>query len=588
MALDGIFLRSIKNELCGYIGSRIDRIYQPLPHEIVIFLRNPRKNVKLLICADSNCARIHLTQKTLKNPQNPPMFCLLLRKRLGNGRLNSVSQSGLDRVISLEFETKSEIGDVVKYVLSVEIMGRHSNIILYDKKSGVIVDAIKRVSESMSRVRPVLPKIKYEPVLSKAKLNILENDPACVVGKVCENKGCFLDKALLLTIEGVSPLISRELSLNMQEKFVESFDILDKTAIFDRIRKLINLIKSNEFKYVALIEKNMPKEFSFIDITQYGDFYSKKFFESPSELLDFFYSQKDYIQKISQRSSNIVRYLENKIQRLKKTLNVRVEELYRVSDKDEYKKYGDLLSANINNIHRGQKVVEVENFYDSNKPVKLKLDPEKSPVQNIQKYYKIYKKAKSAQKKLKELIENSRNELEFLESELDLVLRSYNEDELGEIIRELNQENYYLKESGKGLDLKKNKNKSKKPNPLKFMSSDGFVILCGKNNKQNDYLTTKKADKNDIWLHTHNIHGSHVVIFSDGRLVSEKTLEEAAIIAAYNSKGRDGSKIPVDYTLIKNVHKPNGAKPGMVIFDKYKTVFVDPDSELVEKLLIDC
>ena len=587
MALDGIFLRSIKNELCDYIGSRIDRIYQPLPHEIVIFLRNPRRNVKLLICADSARARIHLTEKVLKNPQNPPMFCLLLRKRLGNGRLNSVSQSGLDRVLSLEFETKSEIGDVENYVLSVEIMGRHSNIILYDKKSGMIVDAIKRVSESMSRVRPVLPKIKYEPVPSKAKLNILENDPACVSGKVCEVKGCFLGKALLLTIEGISPLISRELSLNMQEKFVESFDILDKTVIFDRIRKLISLIKSNEFKYVALIEKNMPKEFSFIDITQYGKFYSKKFFKSPSELLDFFYSQKDYIQKISQRSSNVIRYLENKIQRTKKTLDIRVKELFGVSNKDEYKKYGDLLSANINNIHRGQKVIEVENFYDSNKPVKLKIDPEKTPVQNIQKYYKIYKKAKSAQKKLKELIENSRNELEFLESELDLVLRSSNEDELGEIVRELNQENYYLKESGKGLDYKKNKAKSKKSNPLKFMSSDGFIILCGKNNKQNDYLTTKKADKNDIWLHTHNIHGSHVVIFLAGRLVSEKTLEEAAIIAAYNSKGRDGSKIPVDYTSIKNVHKPNGAKPGMVIFEKYKTVFVDPDSELVEKLLID-
>ena len=587
MALDGIFLRSLKNELCDYIGSRIDRIYQPLPHEIVILLRNPRKNVKLLICADSNCARIHLTEKALKNPQNPPMFCLLLRKRLGNGRLNSVFQAGLDRVISLEFETKNEIGDVENYVLSVEIMGRHSNIILYDKKSGIIVDAIKRVSQSMSRVRQVLPKVKYESVPSRAKLNILENDPAYIVGKVCENRNCFLDKALLLTVEGISPIISRELSLNIKEKFVESFYILDKTAIFDRIRKFINIIKFNEFKYVVLIEKNMPKEFSFIDIIQYGEFYSKKFFESPSELLDFFYSQKDYIQKISQSSSNIVRYLENKIQRLKKTLNVRLEELDGVSNRDEYKKYGDLLSANINNIHRGQKVVEVENFYDSNKLIKLKIDPEKTPVQNIQKYYKIYKKAKSAQIKLKELIENSRNELEFLESELDLVFRSSSEDELGEIVRELNQENYYLKGAGKKKKLKKNKTKIKKFKPLKFVSSDGFIILCGKNNKQNDYLTTKKADKNDIWLHTHNIHGSHVVIFSDGRVVSDKTLEEAAVIAAYNSKGRGGSKIPVDYTLIKNVHKPNGAKPGMVIFEKYKTVFVDPNSELVEKLLID-
>ena len=293
MALDGIFLRSIKNELCDYIGARIDRIYQPLPHEIVILLRSPKKNVKLLISASSTCARIHFTKKALKNPQNPPMFCVLLRKRLGNGRLNSVSQVGLDRIVRLEFETKSEIGDVVNYVLSVEIMGRHSNIILYDKKDDIIVDAIKRVSESMSRVRPVLPKIKYEQVPSRPKLSILEHDPAYIVGKLCEIEGCFLDKALLSTIEGISPLVSRELSLNMSEKFVDSFDILDKTNIFDRIRKLISRIKSNDFEYTVLIEKNMPKEFSFINITQYGEFYSKKFFDSASELLDFFYSEKD-------------------------------------------------------------------------------------------------------------------------------------------------------------------------------------------------------------------------------------------------------------------------------------------------------
>ena len=257
------------------------------------------------------------------------------------------------------------------------------------------------------------------------------------------------------------------------------------------------------------------------------------------------------------------------------------------SDKDDYKKYGDLLSANINKIHKGQKIVEVENFYDLNKPVKLKIDPEKSPVQNIQKYYKIYKKAKNARVKLNELIENSRNELEFLESELDLLLRSSNEDELNEIINELNEQGYYLKTARNSSNLKKNKAKNKKLEPLKFMSSDGFVILCGKNNKQNDYLTTKKANKNDIWLHTHNIHGSHVVICANGHAISDKTLEEAAVIAAYNSKGRGGSKISVDYTLIKNVHKPNGAKPGMVIFDNYRTIFVDPDAELVEKLSID-
>ena len=286
-----------------------------------------------------------------------------------------------------------------------------------------------------------------------------------------------------------------------------------------------------------------------------------------------------------QRSDNIINYLKRKISRVKRTLDVRHRELNSFTNKDEYKKYGDLLSANLYKVSKGQTSVEVENFYDSNKTITLKIDSDKTPIQNVQKYYKIYKKAKNAQVKLNELITEAQAEIDFLESELDLICRTTNEDEINEIIEELCEQKYYLKTSNnKSKSGKKTKNKIK---PFKFISSDGFIIWCGKNNKQNDILTTKKANKDDVWLHTHDIHGSHVIIFTDGKKVSDKTLEEAAIIAAYNSKGRNGSKIPVDYTEIKNVHKPNGAKPGMLIFEKQKTIFVNPSRQVVEDLLVD-
>ncbi len=585
MALDGIFLSAIKDEIQSWIGSRIDRIYQPMSQEIVILLRRPKENIKLLISANSNCARINFTKNDFSNPKKPPMFCMLLRKHLENGRLNSVSQEGFDRVINLEFETRNQIGNKVIYILSVEIMGRHSNIILYNKEDKIIVDAIKRVNSNMSSIRPILPKIKYSRVPSQKKLNILDCDSAVVVNKLVEQKGAFLDQALTSTMEGFSPVVSRELSTGVRDKVLGDFDLNDKTILFDRIQKLKKNIINKEYVFVVLIDKNRPTEFSFIDINQYSESYNKKFFSTASELLDFFYLEKDHIERLHQCSNNIVNYLKSKISRAERTLNVRQRELKTFSNKDDYKEYGDLLSANLNKVSKGQTSVEVKNFYDSNKTITLKIDPDKTPVQNVQKYYKIYKKAKNAKVKLSELIVQAQNEIDFLESELDLICRTTNEEEINEIIEELREQNYYLKTiNNKSKSGKKVKNKIK---PFKFISSDGFIIWCGKNNKQNDILTTKKANKDDLWLHTHDIHGSHVIIFTDGKKVPDKTLEEAAVIAAYNSKGRNGSKIPVDYTEIRNVHKPKGAKPGMVIFEKQKTIFADPSSEIIDSLLVD-
>lgn len=585
MALDGIFLNAVKDELQNWVGSRVDRIYQPMSQEIVILLRRPRENIKLLISANSNCARINFTKNDFKNPKTPPMFCMLLRKHLENGRLNSVSQEGFDRVINLEFETRNQIGNKVIYILSVEIMGRHSNIILYNKEDGIIVDAIKRVNSNMSKIRPILPKIKYSSVPSQKKLNILDCDSAFIVNEIIEQKDVFLDKALTSTMEGFSPIVARELSTGIRDKVLGNFDLNDKTILFDRIQKLKQKIKNKDYVFVILIDKNRPKEFSFIDINQYGETYSKKFFRTASELLDFFYLEIDHIEKLRQCSDNIINYLNTKISRVERTLNVRQSELKKFSNKAEYKKYGDLLSANLNKINKGQTSIEVENFYDSNKMIILKIDPHKTPIQNVQKYYKIYRKAKNAKVKLSELILEAKAELDFLESELDLIYRTTNEDEINEIIEELREKNYYLKTTNdKSKTNKKVKHKIK---PFKFISSDGFIILCGKNSKQNDILTVKMANKYDLWLHTHNIHGSHVVVFTGGKKVPYKTLEEAAVIAAYNSKGRYGSKIPVDYTEIKNVNKPKGAKPGMVVLKKQKTIFVNPSRQVVDNLLVD-
>lgn len=585
MALDGIFLSAVKDELQNWIGSRIDRIYQPLSQEIVILLRRTRENIKLLISANSNCARIHFTNNSFNNPKTPPMFCMLLRKHLENGRLNSVSQEGFDRIVNLEFETRNHIGNKVVYILSVEIMGRHSNIILYNKDTGIIVDSLKRVSSSMSKNRLILPKIKYSSVPLQKKLNILDCDSAVIVNKIAEQKDVSLDKALVSTIQGISPLVSRELIIGIGDKVSSDFSLNDKTILFDRIQKLKQNIKSKKYVFVVLMNQNKPKDFSFIDINQYGGSYSKKFFSAASDLLDFFYLEKDHIESIHQFSDNIINYLKSKISRAKRTLDVRQQELQNLNNRDEYRNYGDLLSANLNKIKKGQAVVEVENFYDSNKIIFIEIDPSKTPAQNAQKYYKVYKKYKNARVKLKELILESQNEIDFLESELDLIGRANNEDEINEILEELREQNYHLKTSkNKSKSKHKTKNKIK---PFKFVSSDGFIIWCGKNNKQNDILTTKKANKDDIWLHTHNIPGSHVIVFTDGKKVPYRTLEEAAVIAVCNSKGRNGSKIPVDYTEVKNVHKPNGAKPGMVIFEKQKTIFVYPSDEVVESLLVD-
>ena len=585
MALDGIFLSAIKDEIQGWIGSRIDRIYQPMSQEIIILLRRPKENIKLLISANSNCARINFTKNDFSNPKKPPMFCMLLRKHLENGRLNSVSQEGFDRVINLEFETRNQIGNKVVYILSVEIMGRHSNIILYNKEDGIIVDAIKRVSSSMSSIRPVLPKTKYSHVPSQKKLNILDCDSAVVVNKIVEQKDAFLDQALTSTMEGFSPVVSRELSTGVRDRVLGDFDINDKTVIFDRIQKLKKKIIDKEYIFVVLMNQNKPAEFSFMDISQYGESYNKKFFSTASELLDFFYLERDHIERLHQSSDNVITYLKNKISRAERTLAVRQRELKIFSNKDDYKQYGDLLSANLNKVSKGQTSVEVENFYDLNKIIILKIDPDKTPIQNVQKYYKTYKKAKNAKTKLNELIVQTKTEIDFLESELDLICRTTNEEEINEIIEELREQNYYLKATNnKSKAGTKTKNKIK---PFKFISSDGFIIWCGKNNKQNDILTTKKANKDDVWLHTHEIHGAHVVIFTDGKKVPDKTLEEAAAIAAYNSKGRNGTKIPVDYTEIRNVHKPKGAKPGMVIFENQKTIFANPSSEIVDSLLVD-
>ncbi len=580
MALDGIFLSAIKDDLQGWIGSRIDRIHQPSRDELIISLRRVGGNIKLLICANSSNARIHFTKMAPKNPKTPPMFCMLLRKHLSNGKLNSVDQVGLDRVINLEFETKNDIGDTVIYVMSVEIMGRHSNIILYNKKTKIILDAIKRIDDNLSKVRPVFPGEKYIFPPTQAKMDILQTDAAEIVSKVCEKPNIFAYKALLDTIEGISPIVARELALVTDDKAVSEFNIDDKTVLFDKIRWLKNIVQNKSYDFTVLIDHNNPKDFSFIDIEQYGSVYNKHKFKDGSELLDYFYVEKDAVLRAKQYSLNLVKYLQNTISRAKRTLDIRIKKLDSVKDRDYYRQYGDLLSANLSILKKGQKEIKLENFYDDNNMVTLKLDPEKTPVQNVQKYYKDYKKAANAQKKLKELIFNAKTELYFLESELDLVLRTYNEEELKEIVNELREQNYYVKRA----DRTKVKTKSNKIVPLTFKSSDGFIIWCGKNNKQNDLLTMKKARKDDIWLHTQKIHGSHVIIVTDGKEVPITTLEEAAIIAAYHSKGKNGAQIPVDYTKVKNVRKPNGAKPGMVIFDDYKTLFVNPDLYVIEKL----
>ncbi len=577
MALDGAFLRHIKKELEEkLINSKVDKIYQPSKDEIILSMRSREGASKLLVSSRANSPRINITTHSPENPKVPPMLCMLLRKKLSGARLRAIRQPELERLLMLDFEGTNELGDTIMMTLAVEIMGQYSNTVLIDE-NGNIIDALKRVDASMSSQRLILPGMKYEMPPKQEKLCVLTIEADEII-KTVETlpKNTPLSKALLSVIQGVSPIICRELEyLTGRGADVFSRELNEelRTRLMYFLKKTIHTIRDCSGKpYIITDQNKKPIDFSFEDIYQYGS--GKPFNDSDTfcELLDKYYSRRDTIERMKMKSDDLNKSLSNTANRLLKKIYIQGNELKDCENREYYKICGDLIQANLYKIEKGASECEVENFYDETlAKIKIKLNPALSASANAQKYYKNYQKSKNAEQILKVQIKKAEEELDYISSVFDSLSRAEKERELDEIRTELAEQGYIKSKS------KKQKQESALP-PLEFKSESGFTILVGRNNKQNDKLTLKQSNKNDLWFHTKDIPGSHTVIVCGGLEPDEKTILFAAQLAAFHSKAKESGKVPVDYTKIRYVSKPQGSKPGMVIYTNQTTLFVTPQN----------
>ncbi|MBO7319823.1 MAG: NFACT family protein [Clostridia bacterium] len=580
MALDGIFLSKVKNELKEKaVGLRVDKVNQPTRDEVIINLRGKGCNYKLLLCVRADSPRLHFTSHNIDNPPVPPMFCMLLRKHLTGAMIKDVRQHETDRIIFIDFDATNEIGDRVELTIVMEIMGKYSNMILISGEK--IIDSMKRVDFTTSSVRQILPGLSYSLPPEQDKLSVERTDAASILDRVLTYREKSLSSAILNSLQGISPVVAREIAHrtafdDIQVSHLDNQQISNLEAILKEFSESIN----SKAVYMLTEENGKPKDMSVIDVKQYGKMLRVKEYESAAELLDDFYFERDRINRINHRGHELIKLLNNLIERTSRKLALQREELKRCEDKETLRLYGELILANIYRLTKGVTFYEVENYYDNCELIKIPCNPALSPTENQKKYYKDYRKAQTAEKMLAGLIEYGENEIIYLESVLDELSRADTDSEISAIRLELQNDGYI-----KNLKGKKQKPPKELP-PIEFMSSDGFRILVGRNNIQNDKLSLKTAMKNDMWLHTQKIPGSHVIIVGDGKEISDESIEEAAVIAAYYSKAKDSSLVPVDYTRVKALKKPNGAKAGMVIYHEYWTIITNPDKELVEKLRV--
>ncbi len=580
MALDGAFLRHIKQELEGQLlGSRVDKVYQPNREELLIAFRSREAACKVLFSARANSARVHFTTIPLENPKQPPMLCMLLRKKLLGAKVVAIRQPELERLLHFDFDSINELGDHVTLTLTMEVMGRYSNIILSDEE-GKIIDALKRVDAEMSSQRLVLPGITYRLPPPQSKLCPLSTVSQQVVEALkALPRDMELSKGYLAVLQGVSPIVCRELAYRVGRGRELTVKTMDEEQLFragffyQQMRDTVEEVSGKP--YMAVNLQGKPMDFSFLEIHQYGTAAVVKEAESFSQLLDDFYRERDKQERMRVREQDLLKLLSTHSERLSRKIGVQRGELEQCADRDGLRVAGDLISANMYQLEKGAQSADLANFYEEGTPlVHIKLDPALTPSQNAQKYYKEYRKAKTAEEKLAEQISLAEQELEYLETVLDALARAETERDLSEIRAELQEQGY----------LRKLRSKKEKPAavsaPMKFTTSDGFTVLVGRNNRQNDKLTLKTANNNDIWFHTKNIPGSHTVLVTEGKSPTETAMTEAAQLAALHSRAKDSAQVPVDYTQIRNVSKPVGAKPGMVIYVNYKTIYVTPSQEI--------
>ena len=575
MALDGIYLYSLVHDFKkSILNCKIDKINQPEKDEVILTLRKNRENIKLLISASSKFPRIHLTNINKPNPLQAPMFTMVMRKYLIGGRITDITQLNGDRIVQLHIESTDELGFDSKYILIVEIMGRHSNITLVRERDNKIMECIKHISSDVNTYRVLYPGVTYvyPPISNKLNpFNFTFDD----FNMYLEKNTIVIDEYFFTNVfTGIGKPLSRSIYIN----FLQDNDNINSYNIFNFFKIFIENIQ-NKLSYNIYKENDVYKDFYCIDLDLYKNTYSKINFDNPNTLLDEFFTIKDKQDRLLSRSIDLQRLVTTNIDRCKNKSKKLNNILNECNEKQKYKIYGDLLTSYIYMITKGQKEISLLNFYNSEEEeyISIKLDENKSPSENIQLYYKKYNKLKKSEESAIEQLEKNEDELEYLNSVLTNILNCENYTEIDDIKKEL-IETGYLKYKG---NSKKNK-KDKPSKPIHLISSDGFDIYVGKNNIQNDYLTLKFANKNHLWLHTKNIPGSHVILCSDNP--TDIAIEEAAVLAAYYSKAKNSTKVPVDYTLVKNIKKPNGAKPGMVIYNTNYTIYTEPSDYNLFKL----
>lgn len=566
MPFDGIVTRAVTEELAAKLErGKINKIYQPSETEIVMTVRSQSVNHSLLFSVHPAYARFHITNDSYTNPKEPPMFCMVLRKHLAGSVIESIEQKGMERIVTFTIRTRNEIGDISYKQLIMELMGKHSNLILVDQEKGHIIDSLKHVSLSQNRHRTILPGQTYQLPPDQHKFSILDIDSASIVKKLDFNAG-KMDKQLLGLLEGFSPFVTK--------RMIESVHLGSNQDYESMLSHVQKQLQENDYQSAVYQE---PKED--FHVLAFHDETADTVFEETNLMLDAFYSGKAERDRVKQQAKDLYRFIKNEQDKNVRKLKKHRQTVEKSERADHYQKMGELLTAHMHLVKPNQKEISVVDYYDPDQQeITIPLNPNKSPSANAQNYFKTYQKLKNSRKIMESEIKRTNEEIVYFDQLLQQ-LDVASTDDIEEIREELREEGYLRKQRSS-----KKAKKPQKPTLETYQSSDGTTILVGKNNKQNEYATMRLARRDDVWLHTKDIPGSHVIIRDNDP--SEKTLEEAAVLAAYYSKSQQSSSVPVDYTFIRHVKKPNGSKPGYVTYDNQKTLFVTPAKDIVDRLRI--
>ena len=574
MPLDAVCLQAVVAELAPQItGSRIEKIQQPARDQVVLLLRGNRR---LLLSAGGGQPRLHLTELPRDNPAQPPMFCMLLRKYLSGGIIESIQQAPLERVVTLTVSAADELGERSQFSLILEAVARRANLILADK-DGHIIDCLRRIDFEMNPDRQVLPGLFYHlptPPDKVSPFTVTEEEFAALAAAAGE--GAPADQWLVRTVNGLSPLVARELTFRACGS-TDAPVTGHTAALWSAFAAWRDTVNEKRFTPAMLKRFGVPMDFTYLHVGQYGGAAEEETYTSFSRLLDDFYEKREQAERVKQKGQDLVKTASNGAARLRRKIAAQEQELAESKNRDKWRVYGELITANLYRMERGMSRLTAQNYYDPDcADVDIPLDVRLSPQENAAKYFKKYTKAKTAEKYITAQMEKARVELTYLESVLQELTLAESEQDFNDIRAELIDGGY--------LRAKGRKQPQRPSKPREFRSTAGLRILVGRNNRQNDRLTAKDAEKWDIWLHTQRIHGSHVILCTGGAQPDEQSIAEAASLAAYFSQAQNSTKVPVDFTQVKYVKKPAGSPPGFVNYTNYKTILADPSEELVKRL----